>query len=676
MSVSIRIFLICLFVQVSHSAAPVFTGLPITLNVGENENTNRILYTLTVTDPNGDSFTCSATIGSFFQIIRDPETAEWKIWTKSPSFDVTTAASYTITVTCTDANSESTSGIIYVNVLAGDAIKFSNLPTTVSKNALNTGAGTQILDINAVDDSGDILTYYMTVSPSTVTSFQIDASTGIVTTTRELKYETQGTTTLLIRATDGKINVTEKLVVTLTNMNTVPTITNLPATKTVSESIAGGTTLFTISTYDPDSGATKTTAFSIASAASASHFTLDSNGNFKLATGKSLDYETTTFYNVSFTVNDGMATGGPYFLLLYVENDNEPCSFSNTMYYASTDEGAAGTASMSPGFTVTDPDAGATWTYNLYNANNSDRFTIDSSSGSPMGFAVNYDIDNNAMPSKVILTVLCKDNGGTTGVIKTGSTQITITINDVNDNTPTFSASSYTIYADQYDYPGSALGSLTVTDIDSGSNALYTCTATSTSINSATYSINSDCSIYLAKTISFDYGTTVQYIVKAIDQGTIPLTGTTTVNIVYRQTTTTTVTTTTTTQYNFFSRAENIAVFSLLLITALALIAILLYVCVECCWGSLYCCNACNGAYNSCSRGCDCCRPTNKQPSPRKVRPHTPEKPASPAQSVKSIAYPEKVRPVMEEIDDKSLPSHSYDTGQGHFRSSRPYGSS
>ncbi|KAK3578902.1 hypothetical protein CHS0354_035522 [Potamilus streckersoni] len=641
--VSIVILVTSIFVRVSHSVAPLFTGLPISLSVGENENTNRILYTLTVTDPNGDSFTCSVTIdtGSFFQIIRDPETAEWKIWTNSPSFNVNTANSYNITVTCTDAYSASTTGIIYVNVLAGDAIKFSNLPTTVSKTALNTEASTQIFDVNAVDDSGDILTYYMTVSPSTVTSFQIDASTGIVTTTRELKYETQGTTTLLIRATDGRINVTEKLVVTLTNMNTVPMITNLPTTKTVSESTAGGTTLFTLSTYDPDSGATKTTAFSLVSAASASHFTLDSNGNFKLATGKSLDYETTTFYNVSFTVNDGMATGGPYFLLLYVENDNEPCSFGNTMYYASTDEGAAGSASMSPGFKVSDPDAGATWTYHLYNANNSDRFTIDSSTGSPMGFAVNYDVDNNAMPSKAILTVLCKDNGGTTGVIKSGSTQITITINDVNDNYPTFSASSYTIYADQYDDPGTVLGSLTVTDADSGSNALFTCTATSTSTNSATYSVNSDCSIYLAKTISFDYGTIVTYIVKAVDQGTTPLTGTTTLNVVYRLYGTTTVTTTTTTQYNFFSRAENIAVFSLLLITALVLIAFLLYICVECCWGSLYCCNACNGGYKVFSRGCECCRSVNRPSSLRKVIPHTPETPLTPAQSIKSIPYKE-----------------------------------
>ncbi|KAL3891722.1 hypothetical protein ACJMK2_003972 [Sinanodonta woodiana] len=630
--ISVFFLVTCIFVRFSHSVAPIFTGLPITLNVGENENTNRILYTLTVTDPDGDSFTCSATIdtGSFFQIIRDPETAEWKLLTKSPSFNANTAPSYTITVTCTDLHRQRESFILICACTPTECIYFTS-QATVSKNALNTGSGIQIFDVNAVDDSGDVLTYYMTVSPSTVTSFQIDASTGIVTTTRELKYETQSTTTLLIRATDGKIYVTEKLVVTLTNMNTVPTITNLPATKTVSESIAGGTTLFTLSTYDPDSGATKTMAFSLASAASASHFTLDSNGIFKLATGKSLDYETTTFYNVSFTVNDGMATGGPYILLLYVENDNEPCSFDRTMYYASTSEGAAGSASMSPGFIVSDPDAGATWTYHLYNANNSDRFTINSSTGSTMGFAVNYDIDNNVMPSKVILTVLCKDNGGSTGVIKTGSTQITITITDVNDNTPTFSASSYTIYADQYDSPGSVLGSLTVTDIDSGSNALYTCTATSTSANFATYSINSDCSIYLAKTISFDYGTTVTYIAKAVDQGTASLTGTTTVNIVYRLSGTTTVTTTTTTtQYTFFSRAENIAVFSLLLITALALIAVLLYICVQWCCGS---------------RACDWFRPTNRPTSPTKVKPYTPETPVTPAESITSIAYKEENLP-------------------------------
>lgn len=56
------------------------------------------------------------------------------------------------------------------------------------------------------------------------------------------------------------------------------------------------------------------------------------------------------------------------------------------------------------------------------NGNNSERFTIDSTSG-VMTYAVDYDVDQNAMPSIVQMTVQCRDS-----LAKTGTALIVLTI--------------------------------------------------------------------------------------------------------------------------------------------------------------------------------------------------------------------------------------------------------
>ena len=88
-----------------------------------------------------------------------------------------------------------------------------------------------------------------------------------------------------------------------------------------------------------------------------------------------------------------------------------------------------------------------------------------------------------------------------------------------------------------------------------------------------------------------------RYIMEAVDDGNPQRTGTTTVDVVYREadTTTTTTTAATTTAYNFFSRPENIAMFTLLLLALLGLLALGLYFCLRCCCGGM-----CGGGANMC----------------------------------------------------------------------------
>lgn len=60
----------------------------------------------------------------------------------------------------------------------------------------------------------------------------------------------------------------------------------------------------------------------------------------------------------------------------------------------------------------------------IYNVFECFRFSIDANSGI-ISFAVDYNIDNGAMPSSVILTVVCTDTTSKTG---TSKVEVTITV--------------------------------------------------------------------------------------------------------------------------------------------------------------------------------------------------------------------------------------------------------
>lgn len=87
-------------------------------------------------------------------------------------------------------------------------------------------------------------------------------------------------------------------------------------------------------------------------------------------------------------------------------------------------------------------------TYSLLPGNNSERFTYLTSTNR-LTFAVNYDVDNSAMPTKVIVTIQAKDAQGLTG-----TSQITINVQDANDNTCNFGNNVQTASVNQ----GSSLG--------------------------------------------------------------------------------------------------------------------------------------------------------------------------------------------------------------------------
>ncbi|XP_033727478.1 LOW QUALITY PROTEIN: cadherin-23-like [Pecten maximus] len=627
-------FTIVVFLHISpsHAVAPVISGLPTSISVGELETANRLIYTITATDADNDAFVCD--VGSTvpangpFVGIKDADTNKYGIYTNSPTFSYTTTTVHTVNIDCSDTGGLVGNGVLSVDIIAGDALTFNNLPASTTHDASTTLNGASIYSLTTTDALGHTTkTYTMTSTPST-TSFTIDTGSGAVTAARDLTYEIYTSIKLYITVSDGSISAVEVLTVQLTNVNNVPTFLNLPASIDVSESIAAGTVLITLTPDDADAGASLTYAMAVSPIAYADLFAYNTNTQqVTLATGKNFNYEAVIYFNVTFTVFDQYATGGPFVLDVHIKNDDEPCYFDKTFYSLSTNEGASGSISINPNFIISDYDGISAYSLTFTTANNSERFTIDGSTG-VIGFAVDYDIDNNAMSSTVILTAVCTDATG-----QTGTTNVEIVIADVNDNAPTFGSASYTLNVDQYTSPGALIGSITPTDIDSGINAEFTCSATTTSTTGSTYyNIGSDCGVYLTASPSgnLDYGTMIRFTVTATDKGSTPLSGTTFVDIIYKEATTTTTTTTaaTTTDSNFFDDPGSLAAFIIAVVLGAILLGLLLYMCLRwyvtgACCGPNPCdfCNFCRGDGRD-----NCCRYKQRRPKRRVVTPETPPK--------------------------------------------------
>ncbi|XP_060600811.1 protocadherin Fat 4-like isoform X1 [Ruditapes philippinarum] len=610
MKLTIMCFVILGNIVTTDAAAPVIQQLPTEKYVSDLESGSRLLYIYTVQDPNGNSFTCSNTIsaekdgvavpGTYdqFDVSLNALTGNYELRTTGlTAFDFATIDKFYNTLQCTDINAEVSQALdVEVNVVDNQLVTVNNAEgaaNLLTLNALGVGQRTLVKTIDST--SSNDIKYNMTIDPSVSPEFfVIDSSTGEIRTNRELKYLDSSVPTLdfSIRAYDtvNQIEIFSTQTVNLDNQNTIPTTTNMitPLAETKIETLAAGTTLFTISTSDPDTSQTHTYRYTCTPKAAEDTFELDTSGNFKIATGKSLNYERNPFFNCSFWIDDGIHEGGPFIYELTVENNNEAPYFSNIMYHVSTPEGAKGATTFDASFDCQDDDTGDSITYDFRAINNSDRFHV-----LPSGlieFNVDYDVDN-AYPTEEVLTVYCIDSGHIDGNPLTGSAQVTITVTDVNDNEPVFSSSSYTFIVTDTTTPGTAIGVMAVTDADSTTNGYVRCSASSGSTYSTYFAIGANCNVYSTRQVDFAAGTQTQYIVTAIDDGNPQLTGTSTVAIIYQQTPTTTTTPApTTTPYNFFDHAGNIVLFVFCLLMALALLGLLTWCLMQfCCPGMCNC---------------------------------------------------------------------------------------
>ncbi|XP_010898483.2 cadherin-related family member 2 isoform X1 [Esox lucius] len=300
----------------------------------------------------------------------------------------------------------------------------------------------------------DPLKYYLSGPKANL--FKVDENTGRVTIRNKLDREDddKGVFTIEISISDGKYRVSKEIQIIISDANdNKPIFQDAPYNENVKENTPLDTVLFQVSATDADSGLAAVIKYHIDDASPTNglqHFSINENtGQVKLI--KNLNFNgLSTFYRLRINATDG---GGPSyynvteflsstafaFITVVDVPDLDP-SFLNTPYTASVNEHSKVGL---PVFKVSaiDKDTGINdvITYSIEATNPPDLFEISASDGI---ISVKSDIDREALldiDAEVILTVKAtEENPSILGFRANSSTQVKITINDINDNKPKF----------------------------------------------------------------------------------------------------------------------------------------------------------------------------------------------------------------------------------------------
>ena len=334
-----------------------------------------------------------------------------------------------------------------------------------------------ILEVKAIDrDSGrnGQVTYSLKNPGGINSAFEVDSYSGqIFLRNTRLDRETASRYELVVTAEDNgtpKRSSDTKVIITVSDINDNSPIFKKPEyTKTISENVGPGSTLIRVTATDADEGTNSKLSYRIyndfANPAISKFDIKRETGDIILK--QKLDYENPLERSVRITVEASDAgippKKGTTFVTINVEdyNDNPPIFRQGCMKYVKESAKIGETVCT---VSASDRDASIPnneVVYSLGQAPNDLPFTVDSVTGQ-VKVSGELDYDN---PSKrrFEFTIIAKDRG-----VPSKSTSIIarITLQNVNDNYPSFSKPHYDIRIPETTYPGSSILQLSASDVD------------------------------------------------------------------------------------------------------------------------------------------------------------------------------------------------------------------
>ncbi|XP_052252546.1 cadherin EGF LAG seven-pass G-type receptor 3-like [Dreissena polymorpha] len=552
-------------VNLIQNEPPIIHNLPNSTSVHEDSDVETLIYVLNVTDADSPSLTCVfVTASTLFRLRMVTGGTKWGIYSVAgATFDYNAKNSYQLDVNCADERASDVD-VFTVYLIRNDPPQLTNVPANIS---LSTSApiGYDVYNVTSFDTPGadgraNQLTYTITCVP-TDCPFTILAS--------GMLQLNMGITTLSLVGYDVSIKVCDHrncgdiriLTVNIVEINDLPEITNLNQNLNVPENSATSHVLLTTACTDFDVPDDTLSYSMTCSPGTGNNMFFINSGSGQIRTASTIiNYETLAVksFTCTITCSDGLALDTAT-LNIDVTDVNENPAFTQAAFSVNVDEGPGGTLLLASGLSSTDPDVPETKLYSLDCNPYTGYFAINSGSGA-LSYATNYDVDPaGGMPTKVQCTVTVTDSGGLTD-----TASISITINNINDNAPTFLPAFYSYFAD-----GAAPVStnklspdspVSVTDGDLGAFGQITYSLNQSSLGDQYFGITQSGEIFVTKAISvLGYGSTVSFEVVASDGG--GRSSRATVSVVVMATTTTSTTTTTDRYRTFFEDSRNIAWF-------------------------------------------------------------------------------------------------------------------
>ena len=422
----------------------------------ENAAAGTTVATLSTVDADaGDSHSYAITNdpSGFFEIVGD----EVRV-AAGAAIDFETDQSHDITIETTDAAGNTYSEVVTISV---NDLNEDPTDITLTGGAVDEGAaaGTTVATLTTVDvDAGDSHTYAITNDPSGF--FEIVGNEVRVAAGANIDFETDQTHDITVQTTDAGGNTYSEVVTITVNDLVDETPTDITLTGgSVDENAAAGTTVATLSTVDADAGDSH--AYAITNDPSG-FFEIVGN-EVRVAAGAAIDFETDQSHDITIETTDGAGNAYSEVVTISVNDLNEDPT-DITLTGGSVDEGAAAGTTVATLSTV-DVDAGDSHTYAITNDPSGFFEIVGDEVRVTAGAAIDFETDQTHD-----ITVQTTDAGG-----NTYSEVVTITVNDLVDETPT----DITLTGGSVDEnaaAGTTVATLSTVDADAGDSHSYAIT--------------------------------------------------------------------------------------------------------------------------------------------------------------------------------------------------------
>ncbi len=393
----------------------------------------------------------------------------------APDFEAATDSNtnniYEVIVQVSDGAGRTDTQTIQVTVT--DVDEFDVTPIVDNDAATNqvneNAAPGTILGITAfsndLDGSSNSITYSLDNDAGGL--FQIDNSTGVVSTLGAIDFETTGSTlNIVVRATsDDTSSTTTGFTINVSDVNEFNPVVN-DQTLAVAENSANSTSVGLVAASDADTAQTLT--YSITAGNTNNAFAINSaTGEITVNDQNELDRETTPQYTLTVQVTDSLAPtrSDTASITIDVTNVNEAPVINLAGPFALDENAVSGT--VVGGTSSTDVDAGDTATYSITAGNTGGAFSINSSTGQ-ITIANAGALDFETL-STFNVTVQVADAGGLTD-----TTTVNVNINDINEAPTDLSLIGNSVSENVAN--GTAVGSVTGTDVDAGDTLTYSLT--------------------------------------------------------------------------------------------------------------------------------------------------------------------------------------------------------
>ncbi|WP_227814678.1 cadherin domain-containing protein [Nitrogeniibacter aestuarii] len=420
--------------------------------------------------------------------------------------DADTNNVYEVTVQVSDGNGGTDTQAISVTVTnvneTPTLVSLSN--STVAENT-DTSAGYSVGSLNTTDpDAGDSFTYAI-VGGADQAVFSIGGagSNELILTDGTLDFETQSSYSVIVRSTDaGGLTRDETFTITVTDLNEAPSFSSSPVVSSTQDAAYS----YTVTTTDPDSGATLT----ISAPTLPAWLSFTDNGDGTATLSGTPTNSDLGNHAVSLVVSDGSLSDTQNFTIVVDNVNDAPTITSGATANAVENQSGATTV------TASDPDAGDTLTYSITGGADQSLFSINSSTGVlTFNSAPNYESPADADTNNVYeVTVQVSDgNGGT------DTQAISVTITNVNETPTLVSLSNSTVVENTDTSAGYSVGSLNTTDPDAGDSFTYIVVG---GADQAVFSIGGPGAnelILTDGTLDFETQSSYQVIVRSTDAG-------------------------------------------------------------------------------------------------------------------------------------------------------------